>query len=135
MPELLVRVVERPNANKQHLSKGHVVTTRPDGAYWSKKERSNPDWRIISVPGLSKEEEATLKMRQRAHPDYYERQPRAYKLDVALMPATLKAEAESVSRKEIVTADTVAILACKIETPLVQRKDVIGQGPIIDVRK
>jgi hypothetical protein len=58
--ELLVRIVDRPGG----LSKGDLVVDRPDGHPWSEAERTNPQWRILAVPGLSVTDVTPLRERR-----------------------------------------------------------------------
>lgn len=56
--ELLVRVVDKPRSGVAELdakrtSAGDVIAYFPDGHQWGREELSNPDWRIVRVPGLS----------------------------------------------------------------------------------
>jgi len=57
MCELLVRLVDKvnddPELDLQCLKRGDVVTIQEDGWNWSERERTNPDWMIIKVPGVS----------------------------------------------------------------------------------
>lgn len=38
--------------NPDHAKAGDVIAIMPDGWQWSKLERTRPDWRIISAPGI-----------------------------------------------------------------------------------
>lgn len=60
MAELLVRVIDKPGAdpNLVHSKAGDVIVACPDGWHWSEEERSNPEWRIISVNLVQSEIEA-----------------------------------------------------------------------------
>lgn len=58
MAELLVRVVDKVNPNDPYLDakctkRGDVICVQPDGWVWGREEQTNPEWRIVRVPGLS----------------------------------------------------------------------------------
>lgn len=57
--ELLVRVVSKPKSGNTTLDAGRteagdVIVFAPDGHIWGRKEVSNPEWRIVRVPGLDR---------------------------------------------------------------------------------
>ncbi len=65
MAELLVRVKDKvnpdsPQLDAKCLKAGDVVVACPDGWEWSELEKSNPDWLIVKVPGMSMEEAKTF---------------------------------------------------------------------------
>lgn len=64
MAELLVRVVDKRGTNLyldcQCTKRGDVIVAQPDGWPWGKEEVSNPDWRIIKIPGAAPESFASL---------------------------------------------------------------------------
>lgn len=64
MAEVLIRFVDKAGVaqGKAHrvLRAGDIVTVRPDGAYWSNKELSNPEWRIVRAPGMTVTEALAL---------------------------------------------------------------------------
>lgn len=64
MCELLVRT-----KNKGTKMRGNVVVVMPDGHDWTPRERSNPDWRIIKVLGLSVEDAESLCAREYVEAD------------------------------------------------------------------
>lgn len=56
--ELLIRIKDKINLededlNSMCLKAGDIVTMQPDGHNWGTKEKSNPDWRIISIPNMT----------------------------------------------------------------------------------
>lgn len=58
MAELLIRIRDKVNQDSIYLDcsclkRGDVVTVQRDGWPWGDKELSNPDWRILAVPGTS----------------------------------------------------------------------------------
>jgi hypothetical protein len=57
MAELLIRVADKtsPDADKNELltKAGDVICVCPDGWPWSAAERSNPEWRIVRLPGIA----------------------------------------------------------------------------------
>lgn len=58
MAEFLVRVVDKPTHPDPYVDikrskRGDVIAACPDGWVWSQQEQTNPDWRIIKVPGLA----------------------------------------------------------------------------------
>jgi hypothetical protein len=54
--EMLVRVLDRKGfdakTNTVSLRPGDVVTVQADGWKWSEKERTNPEWCIVKLPGV-----------------------------------------------------------------------------------
>lgn len=57
MCEMLVVVVDRvhpdPYIDANHIAKrGDVIDVREDGHQWGREEISNPNWKIIRVPGV-----------------------------------------------------------------------------------
>lgn len=68
MAELLVRTVDKvnpkdPEKDAQCLKRGEVVVIMPDGHPWSQRERNNPDWQLVQIPGMSVED-ANIKFTQ-----------------------------------------------------------------------
>lgn len=62
--ELLVRVVDKTNATDiykdcQLTKEGMVIVVEPDGWKWSKKELTNPEWRVV-ISNLKVEEARDL---------------------------------------------------------------------------
>ncbi len=65
MCELLVRIVDKPLSGDPAVDchrtrRGDVIDVRVDGAGWTPREMTNPDWVILSVPGMSLEEGQSL---------------------------------------------------------------------------
>lgn len=64
MAELLVRVVDKinddPYLNAQCTKRGDVIVVMPDGWGWGKQELTNPEWRIVKLPGVSVSEASTF---------------------------------------------------------------------------
>lgn len=89
MAELLVRVVDKTNPDPvfdAKLSKrGDVIAVCPDGWKWGVEEIANPDWRIISVPGVDPDDFSGLLA---AEPETNPNEPsrmlqfRAFRLDL-----------------------------------------------------
>jgi hypothetical protein len=57
MCEILVRVTDKVNEKDPLqdalcLKRNEAIAVCEDGHPWSKLERSNPDWRIIALPGI-----------------------------------------------------------------------------------
>lgn len=58
MAELLVRIVSKPDhptdkrLSAGRTNRGDVIVVKPDGWPWSEREKSNPAWRIIPIPGV-----------------------------------------------------------------------------------
>ena len=50
--EILIRSKDKPG-RVGGLKANDVVTVQPDGHVWSDFEKSNPEWRIIKVPGYN----------------------------------------------------------------------------------
>lgn len=58
MAEMLVRIKDKPKSGNvykdRHLSeRGCVICIMPDNHSWSNAELTNPEWRIIKVPGIN----------------------------------------------------------------------------------
>lgn len=62
--ELLIRVKNNPSSNRrQHTSRFHrgdVIAAKPNSHVWSRRERRNPNWRIIRISITRVEIEALL---------------------------------------------------------------------------
>lgn len=63
--ELLVRVVDKahpddPVKHHQLTKAGDVIHYWPDGHDWGHEELTNPDWRVVRVPGLTEAEAEAL---------------------------------------------------------------------------
>lgn len=93
MAELLVRVVDKVNPdfykNIQCTKRGDVILVQPDGWTWGKKELSNPDWRILALPGVDPADLSGLLARElptdpKTDPKTWPKtlQRRAFKLDL-----------------------------------------------------
>ena len=57
MAELLIRVTDKaahpdPYIDVQRSKRGEVIVACRDGWQWSHREKTNPEWRIVRVPGL-----------------------------------------------------------------------------------
>lgn len=57
MAEALVRVVDKTNADSAALDRlcfkaGDVLHVAPDGWAWGTDELTNPDWRVVQLPGV-----------------------------------------------------------------------------------
>lgn len=59
MCELVVRIVDRPSVSKEKDARrslaGDVIRIEPDGHSWGSGETGNPDWAIVSIPGVKVE--------------------------------------------------------------------------------
>ena len=62
--ELLIRVVDKPVEegvdSVTQFARGDVIAVMPDGHAWSVRERTNPHWRILSIPDLLRAEADAL---------------------------------------------------------------------------
>jgi hypothetical protein len=82
--ELLVWVAEYPKTGDPYVdrsrpSAGCVITIQPDGWKWSKAELTNPDWRVVKLPGIPVE-----KLTQLTAPDLGYLDPEAEKINKVL---------------------------------------------------
>ena len=110
MCEVLVRVVDKVNPNDanldaQCLKRGDFVSICPDGWGWSQIERTNPDWRIVKISGLSVEE-------AKAYLAKGAKYRRAFKLDVddVTLPQGVKNYVQDSAR----TADSITVTRAQI---------------------
>ena len=106
MAELLVRVVDKVNAdpylNAKCTKRGDVIVVQPDGWPWGKDEQKNPAWRIVKVPGLSViDASAFLGPELDTDPEQPSAvlQPRAFKLDLDHLPASIAAVLADAKRR------------------------------------
>lgn len=106
MCELLVRVVDKinhedPYANAKCTKRGDVISICPDGWVWGVQEQLNPDWRIITIPGVSVDEVASL-LAPEPETDPQNpsrmRQARLFKLDLDAFDAPTRAWIADVRR-------------------------------------
>lgn len=62
--EFLIRVRDKVGSNIYHdvklTKRGHVIVAMPDGHDWGLQELTNPDWRIVRVPGISEAEAGAM---------------------------------------------------------------------------
>ena len=63
--ELLLRIIDKPHSGKPELDArrtmaGDVIAVAPDGHIWGKQEVLNPEWRIVRVPGMGRDEAQSL---------------------------------------------------------------------------
>lgn len=101
--ELLIRVVDRPTekgiAREKQLQRGDVVAAMPDGHKWSRRERENPHWRILALPGLTKAEADALLAPENAIDGQRELlQKRRQTLDIDAFPTRIKTALTDASR-------------------------------------
>lgn len=55
--ELLIRIIDKPKSgniavDSSRTTTGDVIAFASDGHIWGREEVRNPDWRIVSVPGM-----------------------------------------------------------------------------------
>lgn len=60
MAELLIRIVDKVNPdnaaqNQLCFKAGDILHVAPDGWTWGTEELSNPEWRILKLPGMAPE--------------------------------------------------------------------------------
>lgn len=65
-------------ADRERLKAEDVVVIMPDGHPWTQRELTNPDWRIIRVPGLSEEVAKSM-----IEPDEQNNKPRKKSFNVS----------------------------------------------------
>lgn len=58
--QLLVRTVDKelsgdPIVDRMRSKAGYVIAAKPDGEEWGVMELTNPEWVILSVPGMTQE--------------------------------------------------------------------------------
>jgi hypothetical protein len=63
--QLVIRIVDKPPTGDKakdalRHGAGDVIDILPDDHRFSKQELSYPEWRIVSVPGMTKDEAAAL---------------------------------------------------------------------------
>lgn len=95
MAELLVRVRDR-SARPDDSKAGDVIAACPDGWVWTRRERTNPDWRIIHVDLLPKEVASLTMSRISQETGRLERK-REYGIDIATL-------SDRPSRQELLAA-------------------------------
>lgn len=88
MAELLIRVVDKVNANDADanmrlLKRGDVVDVRPDGWGWSALELSSPWWCLVRVPGASVDDLAVFLSPETGPPGSKTLRPRANSFDLS----------------------------------------------------
>jgi len=99
MCELLIRVVDKfpptgdPRRDAGRSVRGDVIAAVPDGHPWSTRERENPGWVIVRVPGMTEAEGWSFQagepggrsVRARGRPDKYPH-TRLFMLDLDALP-------------------------------------------------
>lgn len=145
MCELLVRVVDKVNSdfylNCQCTKRGDVIVVQEDGWKWGKEELSNPDWRIISMPGIPVSQVLGLLAPELPiDPKNPSRtlQRRAFKFDIDALEKGVKinaaaktdlkdaARAKGVTALALVASDVSALTVAK---PQIADQSVIGKHP------
>jgi hypothetical protein len=56
MCELVVRITDKAGANPQTDQIGDIIAARDDGFQWGSRDLSNPQWRVVSLPGVPVED-------------------------------------------------------------------------------
>jgi hypothetical protein len=90
MAEFLVRIRDKEGHNVGLLGEREVVSVCEDGWKWSRIELSNPDWRILKVPGMTVEEGEVFTMPEPVDTTRYIQRRRAFKIDVTVLPASIQ---------------------------------------------
>lgn len=67
MARIVVRVVDKTsqdqNINRRLSKRGDVIEIFPDGWVFSERERTNPHWMIVDIPGVAPESFSSLRNR------------------------------------------------------------------------
>ena len=112
--ELLIRVKSKtspdPYKDCQLTKRGHVIVVMPDGHDWTPTERTNPEWRIVSLPSLSRAEAEAMLASEPGLETNRMLQRRAFKLDVDALPTAAKVFMNDDSRKTPIGTITVTQL-------------------------
>lgn len=132
MCELLVRVVDKINSdfylNCQCTKRGDVIVAQEDGWKWGKEELANPDWRIISMPGVPVNDVAGLLTPELpTDPKVTSRtlQRRAFKFNLNAITADLTdaSRATSIIAAPVAASDVASLIVAK---PVIQDPTIIG---------
>jgi len=76
----------------QRCLQGDVIAVCPDGWVWSDREQTNPNWRVLKIPGLSETNPQVQRLTQ-ARVDPVSSallRKREFVLDVAAIPSAIK---------------------------------------------
>lgn len=134
MCELLIRLVDKvnddPELDLQCLKRGDVVTIQEDGWSWSERERTNPDWMIVKIPGVSA---STFNYLMVPEPDdlsdfkHLRRRWNHIDLDSTALPTGVRTALQGGTRKtETVTLDRMVISAAqRMKAPM---RDTVASG-------
>lgn len=135
MAEFLIRIRDKPKDPDPYVDikrskRGDVICACPDGWVWSQNELTNPDWRIIKVPGLAdavSQQLVTVEAGDERLNKMLRR--RQYKLDVdyASLPQADKAYLRDDSRAQASITISKALAQSLVTLkPAVQDPAVIG---------
>jgi hypothetical protein len=111
--ELLIRIRDKnhptdANLNRQLTKRGDVIAIQPDGWNWGVRELTNPDWRIISVPNLTRrQEEQLLEGDSYSLDDFPRKRKRQFDLDSPSLGSTVKDHLEDDSRRNRVVSEPI----------------------------
>jgi hypothetical protein len=94
MAELVIQMVDRVNPSSAKLDagclkRGDVIDICADGWEWSERELTNPNWRIIKLPGIPVETLLDLLEAQLAADRTFVRKRSRY-LDIDSLPSNIK---------------------------------------------
>ena len=90
MAEFLVRIREKQGHNDGLLGADEVVVVCEDGWPWSVLERTNPDWRILLVPGMALSVAEMFVAPEPVDETLYVKRRRAFTLDFSAFDADFK---------------------------------------------
>lgn len=135
MAELLIRVIDKtstdPYLDAKCLKRGDVVDIRPDGWVWGRFEYSDPQWRILRLPGIAAQDLSAFLAEEvdtdPAQPSAV-LQARAFRLDIdspLLAGSWLDDETRAV-RKHRADLTLEQVLSLKIEKPPLTDPAVFG---------
>jgi hypothetical protein len=138
MPELLVRWRSKHSddlyRDVQLTKRGDVIEACEDGHDWTPAELTNPDWRILKVPGLTWNEANALKSSEDGDPTTNKMlQRRGFYIDVSSL--TLPQSFIDWVRDDTRAAPTFTIGPAALATlrSLVVRKQPVSDPAIIGV--
>lgn len=130
--ELLIRVVDKPVEegvdSVTQFARGDVIAVMPDGHAWSVRERTNPHWRILSIPDLLRAEADAL-LAPELDPDGLKLKTRRRRqsFDMSALPVRVKSSLLDASRStavvEVFAEESTSVRAAVRLRPAADARD------------
>lgn len=134
MAEILIRVRDKEGHNPLLPGEHEVVVVCPDGWGWSHLELSNPDWRVVLLPGMSVSEARRWESPENVDPEVFVRRRRHFKLTPEQLSSSDQLWYADDSRSEParIIDQYQWEKAWRTRKPM-RRRDVVGEPRVKDI--